>query len=73
MKKLSSRKFIICNYYNKEVPKQEEGCCDFYDHEHGKCGYKAARISKRHVNRLSEREDIYRAFSSNGEDDGYDQ
>lgn len=72
MKKISSRKFVICNYYNKEVPKQDGGCCDFYDHSNGKCGYKSARISKRQINRLSEREDVYRAFSSNSDDDTLD-
>ena len=66
MKKISSRKFIICGYYNKEVPKQDGGCCDFYDHDSEKCGYtdyRPSRISKRQVNRLSEREDNYRNFN----------
>jgi Zn ribbon nucleic-acid-binding protein len=71
MKKISSRKFVICGYYNKEVPKQAGGCCDSYNMSTGRCGYKAARISKRQVNRLSEREEIYRAFSSNDNDDNY--
>jgi hypothetical protein len=63
MKKISSRKFVICGYYNKEVPKQDEGCCDFYDHSTGRCAYKSARISKRQMNRLSEREENYNDFN----------
>jgi hypothetical protein len=63
MKKISSRKFVLCSYYNKEVPKQDGGCCDFYDHSTGKCSYRSARISKRQISRLSERESDYNAFN----------
>ncbi len=68
----SRRKFIYCASSETEVPIDiSEGCCDFYNAASQKCEYK--KYSHRSgLKRLSEREEIYRAFSSRDNEDSED-
>ena len=72
MKDISARKFIFCNYYNREVPAvKDAGCCDFYNDEEKTCDHDKYSISSRdslmRKSRLSERDDIYSDFSESVE------
>jgi len=67
MKHISSRKFVFCEYQNRDIPHTGEGCCDFYNSTNSKCEYSKYRISKRNLRskiaKLSERDSIYKDFS----------
>lgn len=62
-KSFSKRKFVFCASQEKEIPiENHEGCCEFYNEHTQKCEYK--KYSHRSsIRRLSEREEVYRAFS----------
>ena len=67
MKKISSRKFVFCNYYNRDIPDDQGGCCDFYNAEEKTCEHDKYSISSRDEllrrSRLSERDDIFSDFN----------
>ncbi len=67
MKSLSKRKFIFCSYYEKEVPHEETGCCEFYNTSNHRCDYKKYVLSSKKMH-LSEREELYNDFSSHDEE-----
>jgi hypothetical protein len=56
------RKFIFCSYYERDVPHEGEGCCDFYNNEKSRCEYGKYKISSRRSTskfyKLSRRDDI---------------
>jgi hypothetical protein len=67
-KNFSKRKFVYCSLENTDVPiENDEGCCEFYNESNCKCEY--TKYSQRSgARRLSEREEIYTAFSSRDDD-----
>ena len=71
-KPFSRRKFVYCASSETEVPvESNEACCEFYNEATHKCEYK--KYSHRSGSRrLSEREEIYRAFSARDNEDSED-
>ena len=63
-KNFSKRRFVYCSLEKNEVPVEDgEGCCEFYNESTHRCDYnKYAHPTGRR--RLSEREELYTAFSS---------
>lgn len=56
------KKFIFCSYYDRDIPHEGAGCCDFYNDESGKCEYGRYKISNRRIvsklYKLSHRDDL---------------
>ena len=71
-KSFSKRKFVYCASSETEVPIENgEGCCEFYNYSSHKCEF--SKYSHRSsIKRLSEREEVYRAFSSREDEDSED-
>jgi len=62
-KNFSKRRFVYCSLEKNEVPVEgHEGCCEFYNESNNKCEYAKYSQHSGHK-RLSEREELYTAFS----------
>jgi len=71
MKKFSKRKFVYCSLQEAEIPVEHgDGCCEFFNEANHKCEYEKYSHDSR-IKRLSEREEIYKAFSQRDEDEDY--
>ena len=68
-KSFSKRIFVYCASSETEIPiENNEGCCDFYDEATHKCEFK--KYSHRSsIKRLSEREEVFKAFSPREDSD----
>jgi hypothetical protein len=63
------KRFVYCSYYDRDVPNEGSGCCDFYNDETHRCEYGKYKISSRRIRRdkfykLSHRDDLLGDFDN---------